>query len=354
MPSSTSTSRPSRARLAAAILAGMLGMALALEGLMRLLPVTSVTDSGYYLDPRVATYQPHRRLWTSTGWAFRNARRHRTNNLGFIAARDFVPRPEAVGLIGDSYVESSMLAASARPAAQLERMMPGRLVYALGSPGTSLLDYAERIRFARRQLGIRDFVVFVEKRDVPHSLCGSGNIAASCLDRRTLRPRVELRKPPRRLKRLALHSALLRYLSAQLQFDVVDEWSEWSRTGSLLRRGEGRGASSVSMSPSTAARVIRVFFERASSQVDGRLLLILGPNWDPTTLVQMRVLAARYGVPLVEVDPALAALTRRTGLSPYVAPKDHHLNAAAWAAVAAASGPTLEAAGYPRQYPGKY
>ena len=112
MPSSTSTSRPSRARLAAAILAGMLGMALALEGLMRLLPVTSVTDSGYYLDPGVATYQPHRRLWTSTGWAFRNARRHRTNNLGFIAARDFVPRPEAVGLIGDSYVESSMLATS--------------------------------------------------------------------------------------------------------------------------------------------------------------------------------------------------------------------------------------------------
>jgi len=57
--------------------------------------------------------------------------------------------------------------------AQLERELSGRPVYTMGSPGSSLLDYAERMRFAHDRFGIVDFVLLVERGDVRQALCGS-------------------------------------------------------------------------------------------------------------------------------------------------------------------------------------
>ncbi|SFC66212.1 hypothetical protein SAMN05216344_12836 [Polaromonas sp. OV174] len=59
-----------------------------------------------------------------------------------------------------------MLAAPDRPGAQLERALGTRPVSAMGNPGTALVDYAERIRFAHTHFGVRDFVVLMERGDV--------------------------------------------------------------------------------------------------------------------------------------------------------------------------------------------
>ena len=119
-------------------LAGLLGVVLSVELMLRALPVSTATMTGYHFDPDLLSY-PAGHEWTvSTGWDLRNPQRLRSNNWGFASDRDFIPDRSAIALIGDSYVEASMLDAVQRPAAQLEALLgTGRPVYGLGSPGTN-------------------------------------------------------------------------------------------------------------------------------------------------------------------------------------------------------------------------
>jgi hypothetical protein len=144
-----------------------IGVALvALELLFRLLPVSTSTSAGYYIDPLILTYPPGHTFTTSSGWNLQRPQRHRANNFGFVADHDFARNPEAVALIGDSFVEASMLPARERLAAQLESKLGTRPVYAMGAPGTALLDYAERVRFASQRFAIHDFVLLLEHGDI--------------------------------------------------------------------------------------------------------------------------------------------------------------------------------------------
>lgn len=211
--SSTSTSR-----LALFALAGAVALLLVLELLLRLFPVASATHAGYYVAPRILTYPPGHRFTIATGWDLRNAHTHTANNFGFLARHDFVRNPDAVALIGDSFIEANMLAPEARVDAHLESLL-GRPVYAMGGPGSSLLDYAERVRFAVERFAIHDFVLVIERYDVPQTLCGSNNVHGPCVDPRTLRPRTELMPRAGALKSLMRESALAQYLFSQLRFD---------------------------------------------------------------------------------------------------------------------------------------
>lgn len=191
------------------------------EVLFRLLPVSTATRTGYYLDPMILTYPPHHRWRMATGWDLRNPQTLQANNLGFASERDFIPDARALALIGDSFVEASMLDARDRPGVQLERALGGaRPVYAMGGPGSALLDYAERIRYAYRHLEVHEFVILMEGGDVRQSFCGSGNIHGPCLDRVTLELRTETLTPPSLAKQVLRQSALAQYLGSQLKFDV--------------------------------------------------------------------------------------------------------------------------------------
>ncbi|MFT3717857.1 hypothetical protein [Pseudorhodoferax sp.] len=207
------------ARRLLSFLAGLAAAAVIAEVMLRLLPVSTATMTGYYHDPDLLTY-PSGHTWTmATGWDLRNPQTLHANNWGFAAAHDFVPDASAVALVGDSYVEASMLAPGDRPAAQLEALLGGtRRVYALGTPGTAMLDYAQRIRFASERFQIRDFVVLMEGADARQALCGSGNVVSRCLDPATLQPRIVRQPPPSLWARIARRSALAQYLMSQLRF----------------------------------------------------------------------------------------------------------------------------------------
>lgn len=199
-------------------MSGVLVVCLAAELILRVLPVSTATQTGYHLAPNILTYPPHHEWTVSTGWDLRNAQHLRSNNMGFAAQHDFVSGSNAVGLVGDSYVEASMLPMTDRPAAQLERELNGRVVYALGGPGSSLLDYAERIEWAHRTLGLRTFVVLMEHVDASQTLCGSGNVHARCLMPDTLEPVIRKHPPSGLLKEALRESALAQYLNSQLKF----------------------------------------------------------------------------------------------------------------------------------------
>ena len=333
-------------------------MLLACETALRFLPVSTSTETGYYFDPLILTYPAHHDWMSSTGWDLRNAQRQRSNNVGFLAARDFAPNARAVALIGDSYVEASMLPAEERPSAQLEAAIGDRPVFALGGPGSALLDYAERIRFASERFDVQDFVVLVERGDLRQSLCGSGHVHGPCLDRRTLEPRVETQAPPGLAKRVLRHSALAQYLFGQLKLSPRRLWRQVLAQARPVtppapaNRVPGSTAPRSASDPASAAAdaVTAAFFDRIRGRVQGKLVIVIDgdrraiysgrPTVDPER-ARFIDLARAAGAIVVDADPLFRAQLERSPLKLDVGPYDAHLNALGAAVVARAAGEAL-------------
>lgn len=335
-------------RTVGGVLCGVAAAALALEVLFRVLPVSTSTATGYYFDPLILTYPAGHRFTMATGWELQNAHRHRANNFGFLAQHDFVRDPTAVALIGDSFAEENMLPPAERLAEQLESRLDGRKVYSLGSPGTAMLDYAERMRFASARFGIQHFVLVIEAGDVAQSICGSGNIHARCLDAQTLQPRIEKQPAPGLAKRLVRESALAQYLFSQLKLDPAG-WVRKMR-GSLAPRGvpapprqDRRNATDE-----TATRVMDEFFALVRPVPISSLTFVLLGDAQPSTQVdpaRERLLdtARANAVRVMDAGSLVREYQQRTGLSIYVSPHDHHLNRLALGLVAEKLAPTLPA-----------
>ncbi len=317
--------------------AAALATVLCLEALFRCLPVSTATLTGYYFDADLLTY-PARHEWSvATGWDMRNAQHLRSNAQGFAADIDFVADPQALALIGDSYVEGSALRQQDRPAAQLARYLRGkRAVYGMGTPGTALLDYAQRIRYASQSLHTRDFVVWLEAGDARQALCGTGHVVSRCLDARTLQPRTERLAPPDAIKRLARHSALAQYVFSQLKFNPGRLLSDMRRAFSPAPAVvEGATPPDTKAMQAMVDAVLAEFFRQVAPHARGRLLFIVdghraAPPPQPTALDlerQYLVAALRAaGAEVLDLETVFKAHRKQSKLSPEVGPYDHHLN----------------------------
>jgi hypothetical protein len=322
---------------------GLLLPLLAAELAFRVLPVSTATLRGYHLDPDVLSYPPRHEWTVATGWDLRNARTLRSNDWGFAAQHDFVADPSAVGLIGDSYVEASMLAEADRPAAQLEHLLGvSRKVYAMGSPGSSLLDYAQRIRLAAERLGTRDFVLLLERFDARQSLCGSGNVQAACLDRQTLQRRIERDPAPGFLKKLLRHSALAQYLVGQIRFDARTLLrAMFTRAAPSAADGAVAQSSAPTVAELAAMRrmvdaVTAAFFADARPYLRGRLIVAVdgrrtGRSGPPELIdaerSQLMQRLREGGAEVIDLETAYAAHAARSQRRLDVGPYDGHLNA---------------------------
>lgn len=310
---------------------GIIAILLLLEVVFRLLPVSTATRSGYYIHPVILTYPAHHCFTAATGWDLKNAQRNCTNNLGFLADRDFVHDPQAIALIGDSFVEANMLPAPERLAAQLETRLKGRPVYALGGPGSSLLDYAERAKFAAEKLGTRTFIFVLERGDVKQAICGSGNIHGPCVDAKTLLQRVETQPPPNDLKRLVRQSALAQYVFSQLKFDISKV---------LLKPSQPSGSNSdkrvedLSISP-PVSKVIEYFFKEISTIENAQFLFLIDaerahlaetPPNESSDLKSLKAEANAMHVTVIDPAPAFHSFVADSGRILEVGPYDHHWN----------------------------
>lgn len=322
-------------------LSGVAGFLLLLELLFRLLPVSTSTEMGYYTDPLILNYPSHHRWTTATGWDLRNAQRLQSNNFGYVASHDFERSKQAVALIGDSFIEASMLAAADRPGAQLERALGSRPVFAMGNPGTALLDYAERIRFAHEQFGVQDFVVLMERGDVKQSLCGSGNVNGPCLDPKTLAARIEKIPAPGAVKRIFRHSALVQYVFGQLKFSPKKLWQQafpppHSDAKSATARATGDDLPNHTQEvPPFVEVVSAAFFDRIKPYATGKLVIVLDSDRralaagqlmpDPSRNRFME-LARAAGAIVVDTEPLFKTHFARSNLTLDVGPYDGHLN----------------------------
>ena len=336
-----------RARIVFWFAAGMLGFAFFCEIVLRLLPGPTATHTGYHIDPLIRTTLPHFAFRVASGWDLRNAQTLHSNNFGFVADRDFRPDERAVALIGDSFVEASMLPATQRPGAQLERALaPSRSVYAMGVPGTALLDYAERIRLAHERLGVRDFVLLMERFDVGQSFCGSGNVGGPCLNYDTLAAATELQSEATSIKQILRHSALAQYLVSQLKMNPSRLWQQaWQQARAAAPGSVSSAAAVLSAAQpvqpseqelSRLARVTETFFERIRPYRNGRLVIVLDSDrgairrGDPIIVDVARdrfiQMARAEQAVLIDTEPLYRAHVARSALALEVGPHDSHLN----------------------------
>ncbi|MBK9234554.1 MAG: hypothetical protein IPO19_00210 [Rhodoferax sp.] len=332
------------------VLFGMAGALLACELVLQALPVSSATARDYYMDPQVLSYPPGHRWHMATGWDLRNAQTLRANNFGFASEIDFVPDPQAVAFIGDSYVEASMLGAADRPGAQLARALKDeRAVYALGAPGSALLDYAERIRLASTRLAVRDFVILMEAGDVRQSLCGSGNVHGPCLAPRKLEPRVETFAPASTLKRLISKSALAQYLVGQLKLDVRRLPAQLFAADAPTHEPASKAASAepaVNADTHRAEReamvraVSTAFFDRVQTHQVRKLVIVVDGQRKAVSLDadpqaaqislergQFMEIARARGAVVIDAEALYREHWKTSMLSLDVGPYDGHLNA---------------------------
>lgn len=315
------------------LLSGALLALLGVEALLHLLPVSTSTRTDYYIHPLILTYPSHYEFTVSTGWNLRNAQHHRTNNYGFLTHRDFTPDPQAIALIGDSFVEANMLAESDRLGGQLETLLAPQPIFILGAPGTSLLDYAERARFARERFDVRSFIFVIERGDVRETLCGSGNVHGPCLDPKTLEPRTEVQPPAGLLKRIFRESALAQYLFAQIKIDPSASLRSL-RTAPPPQTYSRRPNGPEDVPLEKTDRIIEAFFSSLPRDSQ-RLLLIFDSDRDhlleklaPQEPVRNRFiqLAQQAGIEVIDTAPLFRDFLRTTGLTLNVAPFDKHWN----------------------------
>ena len=338
-------------------LAGALLVLLGCELLLRLLPGPTATFSGRYLDPLIVSYPPHIDWVSATGWDLRNAHHNPTNSDGFVGTRDFRPDPQAVGLIGDSFIEAAMLPLAERPAAQLERALGTRAVHGMGMPGSSLLDYAERMRWAQARYGLRDFVLLLETGDLRQALCGSGNVQGVCLDPQTLAPRdPPPSEPPGLAKRLLRHSALAQYLFGQLNLSPQRLWQQaLQQARPPAEPGAAPPAQGPAVVPDTphAQAVTEAFLARIAVLKPRRLVIVLDTAraalyaGQPRRLEDLQAFAARAraaGIEIVDADPIFARHFAEHGLRFDVDPYDRHLNALGIGLLMQAAARQLDAA----------
>ncbi|MDB5816052.1 MAG: hypothetical protein JWN23_3169 [Rhodocyclales bacterium] len=331
------------------LLTGIVSALIALELLCRLLPVSTSTGTGYHFNPDIVTYPAHYDFVLSSGWSLHNVQHLHSNNFGFIDGRDFVRDPTAIALIGDSFVEANMLPAQQRPAPQLESRLGGRAVYALGGPGSSLLDYVERVKFAQDHFDIRTFVIVIERSDVRQTLCGSGNVHSPCLDPSSLALRHERQAPTGRVKDLVRHSALAQYLFSQLRLKP-DQLLAQLFPPRNTHQAKDDTPPEDRIDDATAQIIIQRFLNDLPRNAGQRYILVFDSERDAIEHDVKRIsrvrqqfmqAAAEAHMDIVDTAPFFIAYHARSPLNLEVGPSDGHWSPVAISMVMGAVAPKL-------------
>ena len=136
-----------------------------MEGFLRLMPVMSGLRMGATsAQVPYAHYLPDQSFVYSFGWAFTNAHRGVTNDLGFVNSRN-TAEPGGILVIGDSYIESQMLAYKDTLQGRLESKLPAQ-VCAVAASGNNLADSLQIIESFAPKLRPATIVIFVEPTDL--------------------------------------------------------------------------------------------------------------------------------------------------------------------------------------------
>jgi lysophospholipase L1-like esterase len=124
------------------VIVGVALTLVALELLLRALPLTDVHSADPRPDWPIRTWVPQVRYTHSTGWALHNVRHGSINDYGYVSPFDYQGVTHGVAVFGDSFVESLMNDYSEALAGALSRILGPRLpVMNFGMSNSAMAHY---------------------------------------------------------------------------------------------------------------------------------------------------------------------------------------------------------------------
>ena len=212
-----------RIRLGFYFLLGILVSALALETVLRFLPVTRGLFRTVEADRwPLNAFTPHTRYTYSMTWDFQNSQTGYTNNYGHLAPFDFVKNSRPVLVLGDSFIEAQMLRYPDTLQGQLERRIGANVpVYGMGFSGNSIAEYLAIARMAKDEFQPRAAVILMIDGDISESIGASPN--HYFFEFKDGQPKLQYQafrgmSVARRIREPLGDSALYRYVFSNLRF----------------------------------------------------------------------------------------------------------------------------------------
>ena len=153
---------------------GLTFVLVALEGVMRFLPVREGLETQpVNRDAPYLHFKPNNDVLFSMGWNFEIVNRVHVNNFGFVNDQDYdasLATP-LLAVVGDSFVEAAQVPYAQSVHGRLARAVGGKgRVYSFGTSGSALSQYLAYARLARDRFRPRGLAVVVIGNDFDESL----------------------------------------------------------------------------------------------------------------------------------------------------------------------------------------
>lgn len=199
-----------------AFIAGVLLTIVSLEILLQILPTKTIHKFAANDINQPVLRAKATSLVEPIDWKFNHTVHRRINNYGFVDDSDYLPKAQPIAVIGDSYIQSSMLAYQETLQGQLGTKFGNQIpVYSYGIPMYPLSGYLGAAEYATKEFQPRAFVFLLTKGDISDSLQPqSGSYFLN-------RPDGELKFEKHGISRsdVIYQSALVGYLLNQIHFD---------------------------------------------------------------------------------------------------------------------------------------
>jgi hypothetical protein len=209
--------------------AGFLLAAVLTEALLHALPYsTGYGIQGVNAAQPIPMGAPHDPYTYSRDWSFHFANSGSLNNVGFRSATDYVLNPEALVVIGNSFVQADAVPVDHRMTERIGALLK-RPAYAIGVDGFGLPDYLAASSWAVSQFHPPSVLVLLTTEDLVRSCRQiSGQHGLRYAADGTLSLALYERPTPTAVKSAVNESSLFRYLFDNLH--VPANWAKgWRR-----------------------------------------------------------------------------------------------------------------------------
>jgi hypothetical protein len=304
----------------------------AIEGVLRFLPVR--TDHNFASN-NIQTPVLQARSKTVTeplDWKFTQAKERKINNYGFVDDRDYQPGTTPVAVIGDSYIQSTMLPYSATLQGQLSQKLNDKTpVYSFGIPAYSFAGYIGAGEYAQRIFKPRAFVVLLTQSDIADSITSYGGSYYLNPDLQKLEFQ---NRENSKVQQILGQSALIRYIVKQLKF----------KPGELLTpKASANQTISIDRLQQKSTTLLKYWAQKVGANphntifvIDADRDYIYGQKSKPDRqeLLTFKEIAKSQGYQVIDTQPIFEKYYRASGRRVDFLPLDAHWNEAAHKLVA--------------------